>query len=543
VPTVDAPVAEVTVFRSGARVLRRGQCQLDAGRQDVVVEGLPATLDESSVRAVVRGDGLVLLEVQVRRTFAPDPTMEQEAELAANVERARDHLQAVDDDAAAEQARLDFFGHLSEAAATWVARAVSLGRADHQEIAVMGDQLSSVTAAALGRQREIAVRRRMAQRQLDAAEARRSQFQNRSGVAVEGRDLVVTVEGTAATEASLECSYQVPAASWRPLYDLRLDGSTLRVVYLAEVTQRTGEDWPAVPVVLSTSRPGTSTGLPERTPWYVDRAGRQKLSRHRRPPAGTQPVMPMSAGAAPDASPPVPMAAPGAVPDPGGPAAPAPSLESELMEAELMEAGAALAYRVPRPLAVPTDGAPHKTTITELELEAELDHLAVPRLSSDVHLRATVTNTSPQLLLPGPVQVFHGSELVGATTIATVAPGEELEVHAGVDERVRVERKLARRSTSKAVLGGSRTVELAFELDVENHRDHPVQVTVEDQIPVSRDGDVKVRLREAVPKPVDQGELGELTWKLSLDAGGSATLRFACSIEHPAGTAVVGLGV
>jgi hypothetical protein len=42
------------------------------------------------------------------------------------------------------------------------------------------------------------------------------------------------------------------------------------------------------------------------------------------------------------------------------------------------EAGAGLAYRVQRPLAVPADGEPYKTTVARFALDAALDHLAVP---------------------------------------------------------------------------------------------------------------------------------------------------------------------
>ena len=67
----------------------------------------------------------------------------------------------------------------------------------------------------------------------------------------------------------MELSYHVPGASWQPLYDLTLDGEQLAVSYLAEVTQQTGEDWPAVELVLATTRHGRHQRLPELDPWYV----------------------------------------------------------------------------------------------------------------------------------------------------------------------------------------------------------------------------------------------------------------------------------
>jgi len=203
--------------------------------------------------------------------------------------------------------------------------------------------------------------------------------------------------------------------------------------------------------------------------------------------------------------------------------------------------GAGLVYRIQRPLAVPADGGPHQTSIGRFGLDAALDHLAVPVLAPEAYLRATVTNTSPLLLLPGPARVFHGTQFVGETSLETVAAGEEFELQLGVDDQVRVERKLRRRSTGKAVIGGTRTIDVGYEITVENHRTGKTVVSVHDRIPVSTDGDIRVRLRETSPAPAMQTDLGELTWELSLDGGQEATVRYRFSVEHPAQVTVTGI--
>jgi uncharacterized protein DUF4139 len=109
-----------------------------------------------------------------------------------------------------------------------------------------------------------------------------------------------------------------------------------------------------------------------------------------------------------------------------------------------------------------------------------------------------------------------------------------------VDDQIRVERELRRRSTSKAVIGGTRTIDIAYEITVENHRPNQARVSVHDHIPVSTDGDIKVRLRETSPNPAEQNDLGELTWELSLDGGQAATIRHRFTIEHPAQVTIAG---
>jgi len=522
---LDAPIAAVTVFTDGARVQRRGTVSVQPGLQTVVIYDLPASVDPASVRVAARGRDLALLNVEVHRRYRVDPLREETARLRSEADKCRDAVQALDDEDTAEQARLDFLGHLSEAAATALARAVSFGRADDGQLARMAGRLSDDTAAALGRRREISARRRAAQRELEAAEQRLATAEKRAGHAVAAAEVSATLEASAATRAEVELSYHVPGASWRPLYDLALDGERLTVSYLAEVTQQTGEDWPAVELALSTTRRGLHQTLPELDPWYIGRA---------------QPVpRPLAMGLARAAAAPGPAAAMFARAGAAGPDAELP--EAAPLAAEPAESGAGLLYRVQRPLAVPADGGPRKTMIDRFALDAALDHLAVPALAPEAYVRATVTNTSSLLLLPGPARVFHDTQFVGETSLETVAAGEEFELQLGVDDQVRVERELRRRNTAKAVLGGTRTIDVVYEITVENHRPDRTRVSVHDHIPVSADGDIKVRLRETSPDPAEQTDLGELTWELALDAGQTATIRHRFTVEHPAQVTVAGL--
>ena len=517
---LDAPVTAVTVFRDGARVQRDGTVSMTQGTQAVVIGGLPASVDPASVRVAARGPGLTLLTVEVHHGYRTDPLRDETARLRAEAERCRDAVRALDDEDAAVQARLDFLGHLSGAAATALARAVGFGRASHDDLAQMAGHLSADTGDALGRRRDIAARSRAARRELEAAERRLDEAEQRAGQPAAYTDVSAILEAEAAAQAEVELSYHVPGASWRPLYDLTLDGEQLAVSYLAEVTQQTGEDWPAVELVLATTRRGQYQNLPELDPWYIGKAPAL-------PPA--MPRMTHRAMAFTARS-------------PVGAAAQADQPEAAVLMAEPGDAvGAGLVYRVQRPLAVPADGGPHKTSIGRFGLDAALDHLAVPALAAEAYLRATVTNTSPLLLLPGSARVFHGPQFVGETSLPIVAAGEEFELQLGVDDQIRVERTLRRRGTGKAVIGGTRTIDIGYEITVENHRAGKTRVSVHDRIPVSTDADIKVRLRETNPAPAKQTDLGELTWELALDGGQEAAVRYRFTVEHPAQVTVTGL--
>ncbi len=534
----ETPITGVTVFTDGARVTRTGVIQVQAGVRPVVVATLPGMADPSSVRVAARGNALSLLNVEVQRRVASVPRRESLAQLRADAERCRDAVSELSDADEAEQAGLGFLSHLSEAAATSLARALGSGRAGYDELAGMTGHLSASTAAALGRRREIAARKLVAQRELDAALERLAGAEQPDQPVV-FTEVSVLLEAAAAADAEIELTYHVKGASWRPLYDLVLDGDKLNVSYLAEITQRTGEDWPEVALVLSTTRQGQRQTLPELSPWYISRPQPPRPA----PvpgPGGPRAGTPMAAAAS--------AVAPGEEEDGAfagrtlalRAAARRPEAKALTATPGQSESGAGFVYTVARPLAVPGDGDPHKTLVARSEADASLDYLTVPVLAPEAYLRATVTN-GPLLLLPGQARIFHGQQFVGETRLDSVAPGEEFEVQLGVDDQIKVERKLRRRTTGKAVLGSTRTVDIAYEITVENHRDRKATVSVHDHIPVSADGDIKVRAREAAPSPVSTDDLGELTWTVDLAPGESSVIRHRFTVEHPAQVTVVGL--
>jgi uncharacterized protein (TIGR02231 family) len=233
-PGLDAPITNVTVFTNGARVVRTGMISLSAGPRSLVVGNLPASADPASVRVAARGDHLALLNVEVHTRVSTDPLREQIARLQTEVDRWRDAVQGLDDEDAAELAGLGFLTHLSEAAATSLARAVSSGRAGYDELSGMAGHLSASTANTLTRRREIAARKRAAQKELAAAEARLRAPKEEGGVQqVRFLEVTVDLEARADTEAEIDLTYHVRGTSWRPLYDLVLNGERLDVSYLA----------------------------------------------------------------------------------------------------------------------------------------------------------------------------------------------------------------------------------------------------------------------------------------------------------------------
>ncbi|MFI7435013.1 DUF4139 domain-containing protein [Micromonospora haikouensis] len=524
---IEAPVVGVTVYPDRARVTRRGSARLAAGEHRVRIAPLPLGLHRDSLRVGGRGAATVLgVDVTTWRQARSADGQVRELE-----ERSRElagELAGVDDAYEVEEQRGQFLSGLAERAGGTYARALAAGDAEPADVAAFADSVAGQLADSHGRRRELTRRRTeltedlaAVRRQLEAAHGKREPDRLAAEVTV-----AVDVDDA---ELDLELTYLVDGARWQPSYDLRLVDDAVTVTWFGLVSQDTGEDWPECALQLSTARPAAATGVPELSPWYLDR------------------VRPLPKAAMPAAS-------FGAVPapaPPGGPAfeaaavggaarggAPRPRVHESVATVE--QGVSAATYRPARPVAVPADGSAYRATIAVLELPARLDHVTVPVRAAEAHLRATVRNTSAHTLLPGPAAVFHGADFVAATRLPTWAPGEETELALGVDDRVRVERKLGRRADTRATLGSTRRRDVEYRISVANHTPRPATVEVRDQLPVSRDEAVLVREATIAPAPAERTELGELTWRLRLEPGDSGEITMGFRVELTKGVELAG---
>ena len=530
---LDATIVAVTVFRDGARVTRRGRIRLPAGDHAVSVEPLPLYLSPDSIRVTGRGPATVL-GVDVARRHQPRTTDAVAAQLEQERRQLRGRLSELDDAEAIETQRVEFLQQLASRAGGNFARALAAGDSEPSDVAAFADGLAEQLGAVHARQRDLARRREELTEELAACERKLQDVTvarqpDRTAALV---SLAVEAGEDTDAEVEVELSYVVTGAGWESAYDLRLDETDrLTVTWYGLVRQHTGEDWPECDLRLSTARPSATATVPELDPWYLDRIRPITVPR---PMARSRGVTGMIAGAMP---------APAGAPEQQAYAA---ALEVDAappvreVTAGVEQGVAAATYQPARPIAVPADGSAHRATVAVFDLDSTLDYVTAPILAEEAHLRATATNSSPHTLLPGTASVFHGPDFVGSTKLETWAPGEEVELALGIDDRVRVERKLVRRTATKVTLGTTRRRDADYRISVANHTPRPVEVTVLDQVPVSRDDQIAVKEVRAEPTPAERTDLGVLTWKLRLAPNESREVHLGFRVELAKGVELAG---
>lgn len=326
----------VTVYRAGAVCLRVAPLSPAEGVGRFEVCGLPLATLVGSIRAGFVGDeGLGI--VDVRPGF--DVAIAEATDLSAEAQT----LTATEQECGRLSLQVDRLERQLGELRTLMPRF----REPESDKPPRTADLAAMLALAEfvdGRLAEVAARRReVAQALADARERQRTAAARlqeatsatRTARTQVSRTAIVTLSSAPTRACSLTIEYEVPGARWAPTYHLMLgDGDGGRLVMRAAIAQRTGEDWSAVRLALSTAslrrdatmpellalRIGRSQAEPPRAGWRDQPSGLDALfadfdAAHARlmpPPrpqrARDQPALRQAAPPPPPAPPAMPMA-------------------------------------------------------------------------------------------------------------------------------------------------------------------------------------------------------------------------------------------
>ena len=541
VPTTGAKIARVTVYADRAEVVRRFATTLPAGEHALVFDALPGETDLSSVRVTGQGS-FSLIDIRAETIQTLEVTDTQVRELSAKLKAEQVKLQEVTQAQtrnAQRRASLDkVLGRLTavgkESANPDLDPAKWAGYLTYHVESLA--KLDQETLGLKGRDDALRAEINRLERELIQLNGNRTKVRNVARV---------KIEVTQAGPQEFELTYVVAGPSWSPHYDVRADtvAKKLTVAYQAQVRQRTGEDWLGVSLRLSTAQPGVGGREPELAPWALYKA---------------EPVVPTGAAVLMEESGLAAAAKPTAASatrrslakqaaqtaDAGIASSPAPAME---VTSATVQAGATAAlFQVPRAYDIPSDPKSVKVALTEQTFFASFRHSCVPKLSPNVYLKAQAVNASDYPFLPGPTAVFLDGAYVAAASMDLVPAGQEFVTFLGVDQTVKVERRvLARREEVTGVFGKKthRTVhDLLFK--VTNGKQADIDLAVGDQLPLSNHDAIKVVLEEPrYEKDTEALKLNEqkfLEWRLRLGAGDKLDLPFRFAVERPEDVIVVG---
>lgn len=521
-------ITAVTVYQDRALTSRSASFTLKPGSYLIAFENLPNIVQDDSVQVRGRGTAVALISgLEVRRAFLPQSGEKRVQELDARIrelERQQGALEAKKAGVASQKA---FIESIRVAWGERISKELAIGRPTSTELREAAGFVGSQVTRAEEQARDIETEKKRIADGIDALRRQRDEVvgsQRRESKSVE-----VLVEVTRQGELTLELSAVMPQAGWTPSYDVRLaaDATTADLTFRAMVRQQTGEDWDNIDLTLSTARPSSGGAPPELRPWRVSIIRPRPLMKAEMAYAAPAPLMAKRSGRA--------------MAESAAPEDAAVEEENATIEtARPADEQSSIAFRIPRPLRIPSDNNQHATVVAMEKLPVAMEYLAVPKLSPHVFLTSEITNRAAYPLLPGRVSTFVGSTFTGSSQLKKVASGEKFDLFFGTDDQVTVKREELKQQGEAGIFGSNRA-RYRYTITLANFRKQPVTVTLRDQLPLAGNEEIRVSLEEPSPKPEQVKSDGSIVWKLPFKAGEKREISFGILVEYPKEREVIGL--
>lgn len=525
---VTSTLTGVTVFQDRAQITRTVVVTLKPGSQVVAIEGLPVLLQEDSVRVEAKGSARVTIGgIEVKRSFLAQSSDKRVAEIDAEIRQLERKLGGLDARKAGLAAQKGFVDSIKVAWGERVSHQLAAGKPTAAELHEAMGFVGSNTTRVEEQQREIDQEKQGIKDQIDAL--RRKKQEAAGHHRKESKTVEVALETSKEGSLTLELSGLVRQATWEPSYDVRLakDGTTAELTYRALVRQQTGEDWSNVALSLSTARPVSGGAPPALHPWRIGFYRPQPMVMAAPAPRAEARLYKQAAKAMLDEN-----AERLAMPEESAPAA--------FQTAQAVAEGAAITFRIAKPVSIPSDNTHHSAVIALEKMPVSTEYVTVPKLAPTAFLTAELVNKAGWPLLPGAVKIFSGTTFVGSAALKRVASGETFVLPFGSDDQVTVKRDELKQHKEAGIFGRNR---MAYRITttVSNFRAETQTVSVKDQLPLAGDNEIKVSLEEPNLTPTEKLDDGSLVWKLKLAPGEKKELRYEIVVEYPKDREVTGL--
>lgn len=529
--SLDSKITQVVVYPDRALVTRQAAIRLEKGTHELRLEALPGSIEEDSISAKGEGETKVkLFGVRLDRMPLRGAQLPRAREIEIQIEKLNDLNLEIQNQKQILQEKRNFLTSIKAASADQIGKDIVTKQPSTSDASsmldFMGKELAGIYAA------EQAAERQMRDNSKEIDKLQRELYETGGGMDKQRAALVIDLEAETAGDFVLEVSYRLAGASWHPVYEARTssDAKDVQVVFYGMIRQGTGEDWEDVSLRLSTARPSIGGRMPEPESWFLKKYEPPVLYQRQKD------LNVMRATLAADAS-----------AEAYGGAAPAAPAMAEMAVAAVEDSGPAVEFVLPKKESVRADWEPKKVSVSSFKMPAVFEYQAVPKLSPYAYWSAKVKNNSSSQLLAGPIQVFVNGAFSGTSSIDLVGMNETFDLSLGIEERVRIERRLVKEKSDTSVLSGfhgkTKTVDYEYLTILENLKTSEVKLTVWDSFPVSQNDEIKVEQPVFDPKPTeeDSEKPGVKGWKFSLKPNVKQSLKISYRLKYPADFRIEGL--
>jgi hypothetical protein len=169
--------------------------------------------------------------------------------------------------------------------------------------------------------------------------------------------------------------------------------------------------------------------------------------------------------------------------------------------------------------------------IKELSMPANYQYTVVPKLDLDAFLTAVVPNVQELNLLDGEAQLYFEGMYMGKTYLSTRQTTDTLNISLGRDRNIVVSRTKIKDFGSKALFSKKKTQTRQFEIVVKNKKALPINLTIEEQIPIAKDAQIEIEHKAEAAE--FEPTKGLLIWKMNLKSQEERKTNFKYAVKHP----------
>lgn len=515
---ISSEVQKVTVYQSQARVSRTIKAEIVAGKQQLVLTGLPNGLDHNTTQVRGKGDFMLLgirhemVETE-RENFTED--LEQ---LALEITKIDQELSGLED----KIYLLDQEEEFLKVNRKIVGEQSGVSLENMKELSVFVNQGFSKV---VNNRQKILKKKQELKKQKDRMEARFTKmledFKENS------LQLILEVESDKKSKAEFTVEYMMRNCGWYPKYDLRADSEdqSLMITYVANVYQFTSEKWENISLVISSGDPSANNTKPILRPWTISSeppllagAGGEslKISMSR----AEKPLMKK------------------ATVERFAEEENAYSVESLT---ETTETAINISYEIDSKYTIPRETESVSINLQEFRPKADFKYIGVPKLDRCGFLIATVKEWDTGDLIPGKMHIYLDKAFVGETYLNTRTTEEELILSLGRDERIAIAREQQKhQKTSASLIGNKKKQVFSYLLKMKNNLGGEVEVAIEDNIPISEESEIQVKIIDIAEAQLDESK-GILTWQVNLSPGESTEIKYQYEVVYHKERPPVGL--
>ena len=539
--TVETKVHAATVYAGSATITRTASIDIPEGNTTLVINALPANLFPDSLRAEGSARAKVTLgAIESKQVSSAEISAPRQKEIKAQLEALDDRKKTIESANSTLADKIAFLQTLGQQASL-------RSREDIAAIDLKPDQWMAAANTIAGgieeaKQLRLAneVLLRDLQREMNALQNELNQLGQGNRATYQIR---IPLESTSDTTLKLSLSYQLPEATWRPVYDARLDTQTgkLTLVQYGEVQQKTGEDWKDVKLTLSTAQPARGTALPPLYTEWVD------INRYQAPTVSNFGSAQLSASPSMKAMRSMEVQDTAEMGRGVAGNMPAPEQEATFQNAVINTGGFVGSYDIPGANDVLADGSARKVMIQGLHVNSDLVVQIKPQISTEAFLVATTKLVGDLPLLPGQASLFRDGAFIGTTELPLLRPGEETEFGFGIDDQIAVKYNVMKDERGESgVIARDSTRTRQTRATIQNLHNDPVKIAVLQTVPVPRSERIVLAINNKETTSGYEEDVnnikGQLRWNLTLAPQQKEDLSLGWMLSWPRAEIITGSG-